>query len=147
MLTVVGHYDLASIDRKALRGADQVVFRRHRDGKAVIECIKKLDRRSPWEDDERIHEIPVHATVRNAPHDAEAFCMLHGCRYNAEWQTIVSFLRAGDRLELEFWADYYLEGNIYVDSLRLHVHRGEKRMVFLVSVEVSTDDLARMIRL
>jgi len=139
-------YGLTSIDLKALRGADLVVFRRRRDGRAFIECTKKIDRKSPWEDDERIHDIPVHAEIRNAPSDAEAFCMLHGCRYNAEWQTIASLLRVGDQLELEFWADYYQESNIYVDSLRLYVRRGEKRMVFLVSVEAAAYELSRMIR-
>lgn len=141
---------LTSLDLKALRDADKVVFKRRRDGTAFIRCIKEVNRRSPWEDNERVHEIPVRAEVRNARSDVEAFQMLYG-RHDEEWQTIASLLRAGDQLELEFWADshtngYCEEANLHADSLRLHVRRGEKRLVFLLSVAVCADNLARMIR-
>lgn len=73
-------------------------------------------------------------------------------RYNREWATVASLLKAGDTLALRFVGDRF--GNqvtraarLYPDTLSLEVtRRTGERLTFLLAVQVSPDNSAKMVR-
>lgn len=82
-----------------------------------------------------------------------AFEMVHSASYSREWQTIVSCLRPGDVLGIDFCGDGGSNGNtkpvgIHVDTLHLNVQRGTKHRAlrFLVDYCACVDNSARAVK-
>jgi hypothetical protein len=80
-----------------------------------------------------------------------AFEMVHSARYSDTWKTIVSLLKVGDVLSLDFCGDGGSNGNtkpygIHVDTLHLNVRRGDQRLRFLVDFSACVDNSARAVK-
>ena len=146
-------------DLKAMRTADAVVFRSYRDGDSTIECVKKD--RDEFGEKERRRNIAVYGSVYNG-YDADGGrCrgeeMRYGCvvltcaQYVENWRTVVSLLRVGDELRLEFRTDeatngYVKDAGLHADELWLRVDRNNKRLYFLIETSICPSNSARMCR-
>lgn len=151
-------------DLKALRNADTVCFRGSEDG-FTIECIKK--ERDEFGEKERRRNIPVLGSIYNGwDRDGgrargevmrNAFAMFSSAQYTENWRTVVSLLRVGDELRLEFRTDeatngYVKDANLHADELYLRVARTvgssprEQRMYFLLDTSITPSNSARMCR-
>lgn len=157
---------LTTLDLRALREADRVVYRVSPQG-SFIECILL-----PPSDDslrgEIKHKIPVRS--RGAK---EAFTMLHAPKMNAVYRTLIGHLRAGDEVILHWDADGMQNGyakiarcdgtrktaegeyensyaELHVDALFIVVKRRGKYEVkeytYLLRIDMTPDNSARMIQ-
>lgn len=81
--------------------------------------------------------------------------LLQSTRVNEEWQTVVHHLQPGDRLALEFKADWHTsklvrDKGLHIDVLFLKVDRSwaspPRRFKFLLSSLAGLDNSARMVR-
>src|SRR3990167_8547205 len=120
---------------KALRDADTVCFRSN--GKTTIEASKKFKHGLYGEID---HTLPIE-TRQHDSNSSNAFESLLFARYDHAWQTIVSCLRPGDTLHLQWAKDHgtnnYCESaGLHADRLYLHVLRKDKRLTFTVAQSV-----------
>lgn len=159
---------LTADDVKALRQADRVCFYFVRSEGSTIKAVKEVKKTGPFDDRTREHEFRV-ATAFNGKHEngdrvdvtnAHCFAMAYG--WCEEWATIAAFVKVGDELRLNWYADgagnQYTEGatvapgkhesgaEIHPDKLTLRIQRGEKRFAFLVAVSICPANTARMIR-
>lgn len=66
------------------------------------------------------------------------------------WGTVSGLLRPGDRLTLSWVADnnnHHLDrADLHQDELHVVVHRGERKMTFLLNTSVCAGNSARMVR-
>lgn len=159
---------LDSADIAALRAAYSVTFHTNM-GRAFIRAYKRTapgcdvftareQRLFPVADDsERFREITVDHTAygyepgwRGATDYLVAFHMIHTAEYRETWRTVVELIRAGDRVRLDWVADNnsttLVEHELHADELRLHIARGERKMIFHIATSVTPDNSARMIR-
>lgn len=76
---------------------------------------------------------------------------LHDLQHNVKWQTIVSFLRKGDVLEIRFRADcdtnaHCRQKGLHADRCELYIVRDDTEYAFVLQTQVSPDNTARMCR-
>jgi len=163
---------LSTADIKALRTADEV-HARHSKGQSQLEAIlRKREKNSVFENDGELRRVILTQThmihYRSAlseDHSQQPYCFAFsiGGKYDEQWKTIVSLLRAGDELELEWVSSnsngymkaahgvygesrYEFDG-LLQDILRLRVYRkGTRKYLFHVHNCVCPDNSARMIR-
>lgn len=161
---------LTKTDLKALKTADDV-YVGHFQGSGYLRCTKRRATLQPFSEDRR-HDIPCSSTFRVYTGDGrygkvdervECFAHPHG----DAWDTIVSLLRAGDELTLEWiadaWSNQYLRATgtperLHADTVKLTVKRPDKngeyrhrrcnasRRVFHLDTIICPDNSARMIR-
>lgn len=160
---------LTADDVKAMRTADSVSFHFTRSEGSTIRATKRVKKPGPFDDRERHHEVQTGTSfngfhesgLRVATDNAICFEMIMSAEYCEVWQTVVAFLKPGDVLRLNWYADAMTSGyvkesvttvegsrgcNLHADALYLRVQRGEKRFAFLLDVSVCPSNTARMIR-
>ena len=123
---------LTKMDLKALKRADMIAFHL-----SEIEAIKEIHN-DPFET-ERKYSIPVeHKTDGNVK---RAFHLNFGARVDMAWQTIVSLLRVGDEIILDWKKgaktnDLLRKAGLVEDALYLHVRRkGKPKYTFLLHTQ------------
>ena len=165
---------LTTEDIAALRTARSVTFT-HYQGRAFVRAYMEVSgepavftRREqilfPHGDStrERYREIPVSSTimgyakgggswsVEDDDARATAFYMIMAARFAPTWVTIASLLTAGETVSLRWLADNNTEAledaGLHYDRLIVAVKKGKRVRKFLVDVQVSPDNSARMIR-
>ena len=126
---------LSTIDIKAIRGADSVVFRL-----SVIECIKRVAN-DPYES-ERRYNIPVHYDgIRDV---TKAFHMIHSAKFTPEWDLVKKLARKGDKLTLHWdqggqTHNLMKEKGLIGDALYLRISRnGKDKYTILIEVSIRT---------
>lgn len=163
---------LSPQDIAALREADNVTFhvmkgcgfiRCHLDGyrgepriftkreQVLFPDVDLRDRRREIGVDQSTHGYTdAGLSTWQADKQTTAFHMEHGSKYDRPWQTVVSLLRTGDVLRLDFVGSnnngYLKEAGLHLDSLTLSVTRGKRRMEFLLATSVCPDNSARMVK-
>ncbi len=156
---------LNKMDIKALQQCDTVSFHRIRTGSRMdnlIAATKRLKNNGPFDDRERKHTITCTATIRvfknddvfaSSSQDATCFACIVTAQYCEEWQSIVSILKAGDTVSLEWVGgdnNCYMNRQtekLYHDRLFLCIKRKDKKMKFHVCNSICPNNTARMIRL
>jgi hypothetical protein len=151
---------LSKEDIKRLKTADRICFDFYRKDNEEIHQIRAIkELRDEWNSEKTI-EIPIGSSFSGTYENEVKSCfyMLHAPQQSRPWQTIISLLRAGDEIEVQWCKGYgdctLLErSSITVDYLYLHIWREngkEKRDVkysFFVDYQLSqTDRLVAMIR-
>lgn len=154
---------LTAVDLKALRTADDLVFRCI-DGASTIKCIKRVTG-DPWQT-EKYYSIDVES---HGAKDASEFC--NSSQYHEEMRTTLKHLKVGDLLTLAWHKDYgsngyakaashdgsYVEAYhdtvssfqcLHVDVLRLEVRKEGKegKDVYHLATSICPNNSARMIR-
>jgi len=80
---------------------------------------------------------------------ATALATVHAAGLDDVWRTVAALLRTGDIIGLHWTAGNNSRGideaGLHTDELRLVVHRGRRRWVFLLDVRVGVDNTNRMI--
>lgn len=158
---------LTALDIKALRTADRVSFHHlHGDPHGSIVATKRVNNAGPFEDRERDHRMTCCVTFsgrfedsRVDRHNCDCFAMVYA--YSEVWQTIAAFLRTGDEILLEWYADGQCNGycekaivqdgpgagmRLHADVLYLKVMRKGKRYSFYLDASICPNNTARMIR-
>lgn len=148
---------------KNLRKSGRVHFWSSPKGAQITTTVATGERDGEGRAKEISYVIPVASLVRamneregETPIREVAYCsyMLHsdnGGENARYWRTITSLLKRGDRLELAWGRDYESNGNtkranLHVDRLTLHVHRGDKKLTFIIPTPVCANDTARTVR-
>lgn len=123
---------------RAIRERNDKIFSSSSAAQRIIYAFSKI--RSYVEDE--AYNIPACAN-----------CYEHNPVYTdaSELHTWINFLRVGDQLSMEWLKDCYTwesmrDGDLHLDKLRVHVLRGKADHVFLMSVQISKNNTARMIR-
>lgn len=161
---------ISADDVKALRQADTVSFHFTRGAGSGIVARKRVKNPGPFGDREREHEVAAGAAFNGAhesgdrvgTENANCHAMVMSAQVDECWQTVAAFLKPGDVLRLNWYADAmtngYLEGaavrpghhaagqTLHADALYLRITRGERRFAFLIDVEICPSNTARMIR-
>ena len=119
---------------------------------AMIRVTKKIKAPAGYKverETEAVMEIGVWSNLRHysaseskggitAESNPCGFSMISYADHSAAWQTIVSLLKEGDRIELEWDADCYgpdsslRRAGMSMDRLTLVIRRGDKKMTFLL---------------
>jgi len=134
---------LTKMDLKALKRADMIVFRLNE-----IEAIKEIDN-DPFETEKK-YSIPVE--YKTDSDIKEAFHMKFSAKVDMAWQTIVSLLRVGDEIILDWkkgaWTnDLLREAGLVEDALFLHIRRkGKRKYTFLVDTQTGRAANGGMVR-
>jgi len=134
---------LTKMDLKALKRADMIVFRLNE-----IEAQKEIHN-DPFETEKR-YSIPVE--YKTDDDVKEAFHMNFGAKVDMAWQTIVSLLRVGDEIILDWkkgaWTnDLLRKAGLVEDALFLHVRRkGKVKYTFLVDTQTGRATNGGMVR-
>lgn len=141
---------------RALRNADQIVFRHH-DGQSTVEAIRAA-RNSRTGFDEAVVIFAESAFtdyganyLRGEPDSYEAFHMEHAAKFNPAVVTVLRHLRAGDVLRLRWTLDNNTDtirrADLHQDELFVEVRRSERRIdAYMIESAVRLDNSARMIR-
>ncbi len=154
---------LNSLDIRALRDADSVVFRHSEAGQPVIECIRRLAKPTPWETESRycinvtsrIHQNFSRGVARSVKRTKAVHIEMHA-QYNEKWKTIVGSLKAGDVLGLDWRMDCHTNGylekaGLHGDVLELVAMRegskNTKKLLWEAGSSVCAENSARMIHL
>ena len=160
---------LDAIQLAALRKANRVCFY-HRAAPdasgfvSYIACVKTTDRTklNPFEGETTLC-FPVDYRLREYTkgddriaydsHTWNAFEMIHSAQSTEEWRTIVSLLRVGDKLTLQWerggWtteAMQHASPAFYGDRLSLIVERAKATLHFHIHTQISENNSARMVR-
>ncbi len=156
---------LTAMDMKALKQCDRVNIYHNVEGTGEIVCVGKTRNPGPFDEHERRYKIDCRTSL--SMHHDDSYPRPEGkvnwtasttaYTFSDEWRTIVSLLRVGDVLSLEWrgnggngyvmHSEYKGQGRLFHDEVRLIVRRGEKtRMVFHINDGVCTENSARMIR-
>jgi len=134
---------LTKMELKALKRADMIVFRLNE-----IEAIKEIHN-DPFETEKRYSIAVEYKTDGNIK---EAFHMKFGPKVDMAWQTIVSLLRVGDEIILDWkkeaWTnDLLRKAGLVEDALFLHVRRkGKVKYTFLVDTQTGRATNGGMVR-
>ena len=134
---------LTKMDLKALKRADMIAFHL-----SEIEAIKEIHN-DPFETEKR-YSIPVEC--KKDGDIKEAFHMKFSAKVDMAWQTIVSLLRVGDEIILDWkkgaWTnDLLREAGLVEDALFLHVRRkGKVKYTFLVDTQTGRATNGGMVR-
>ena len=134
---------LTKMDLKALKRADMIAFHL-----SEIEAIKEIHN-DPFETEKR-YSIPVE--YKTDGDIKEAFHMKFPAKMDMAWQTIVSLLRVGDEIILDWkkgaWTnDLLREAGLVEDALFLHVRRkGKLKYSFLVDTQTGRATNGGMVR-
>jgi hypothetical protein len=166
-------HTLTRDDITAMTAADSIVFRMHHGDQPGIRAIMRGDLAEPRiytareqrlfpnaDGRDRTREIHTDGVLHGYADNAQwrgddfssAFEMINSSQYDHIWQTIVTCLRVGDRITLDFSGDRYTNGyvskaGLHADALMLRVARDKGReLVFLVDVSVCADNSARTVR-
>lgn len=151
---------LTKQDITALRTADRVSFHHNAGKGSVIRGTKEVKNAGPWEERERTYEIACEGSVRVykdgdvTARNAQCFAMNHSGQFSDTWQTVVSAMRPGDVVLLEWVGsdnNGYLNGvqgqPLYHDRLYLLIRReGKRPLKFHVEDSICPNNTARMIR-
>ena len=166
---------LTKTDLAALRTADRLLFRTkfHLSDSGLyavplesfIQCSKQIKNPDPFEDDTRHYLIPVTGSIQcgqgwTSRRRTHRFCATVASsyitgRWNDEWETITSALRAGDILHLSWYAhadsEAMEERGIINDLLSLHATRTSlkgkiTRLAWRIDHHVTDLQSNRMIR-
>jgi hypothetical protein len=157
---MVNLYLLSKMDVTAMRQCNTVSFHRLSSGDAVVRCNKRIERKSPFDDDERQHEIPAASSMRlygpdhGEPSQYRGFSMLHSCLVDECWHSVCAFIKPGDALNLHFIGDsntYCTKSGLHIDKFQLEILRPLKngafnRYGFVLDVSVCPDNSARMVQ-
>ena len=159
---------LSKNDVKTLRTADIISFHHTREG-GRINASKRV-RNSPWHEETTIgiscdSSVFEHWEKTRWEGAYSCFSMIHCPKYSEEWQTIVSFLREGDSLQLRWIGcdnNGYLTRSmvtdrdeqsspglgekLYHDKLYLKIVRGKKSFSFYLDDSICPDNSARMVK-
>ena len=134
---------LTKMDLKALKRADMIAFHL-----SEIEAIKEIHN-DPFETEKR-YSIPVEY---KADGDVKkAFHMKFAPKMDMAWQTIVSLLRVGDVIILDWKKgaltnDLLRKAGLVEDALYLHVRRkGKPKYTFLVDTQTGRAANGGMVR-
>jgi len=161
-------------DVQALRRADAVSFHVHDDNAYIHACLTTWAFAQPriytateqrlfpdGDSHDRRRRIEVTADIvgfddqgrwheRHLP-GAAALTSIHAARLDDVWRSIAAFLHVDDIVALHWRADntnkiqHAADAGLHADELRIGVHRGGRRWVFLLDVLVSADNTTRMI--
>ncbi len=166
-------YTLTKIDIAALRQANRLIVHFNQDipERTGVRLIKenRPTERDPFAQDIE-HHLPAPVTVHNRQswsndlpeRGVRAFGHIYlypPMRNSGDMlycnDTIISLLRAGDRIRFRFDADggncgFIVGANLHADALYLIVERGDadkpKRLAFVLDHSVCLDNSARMVR-
>ena len=150
---------LTKIQIAQLRNADSIVFR-HTQGESRIEADKKANPQTGFDqtvfistnyvlDDYAGFGGGLDKKIENKKF--KGFSWISSSQYCDLWQTIASFLRAGDILTL-YWihsdnSESLESAGFSCDELRLKIERGNKDYTFLIQTAVThRNSLGRMIK-
>ena len=148
---------LTAMDIKALRQADQIVFRHYR-GAAQIEAIKRLDN-EPFATEARYDvavfasEVYDYSSQADAPRERQwsCFAMLHAAQHNERWRTICELVRTGDTVSFHWGRSnnngYLDDAALAFDTLSIIIRRGNKKYTIQVNESITSDNSARMVRI
>jgi hypothetical protein len=169
-------HTLTRDDLTAMTAADSIVFRMHHGDQPSIRAIMRGDLAEPRIYTAREQRLFPNADGRDRTREIHTDGILHGygatdgdpqwrgddrssafemigaAQYDHIWQTIVTCLRVGDRITLDFSGDRYTNGyvsgaDLHADALMMRVARDKGReLVFLVDVSVCADNSARTVR-
>ena len=100
----------------------------------VVGDIAGFDERQRWHE----HHLPT----------ATAYATIGAARLDEVWRSISAFVRVGDMVRLHWRADNTSDGLVdpewHRDELSIGIHRGRRRWMFLLDVQIRPDP-ARMI--
>jgi len=142
---------LTKLDLKALHKADTIAFN-FWEGNHHITAIKE-NKKDPYEPYIR-YKISVKGRFATRGEGVKS-CHTSSHHYFSERgsyiQTIISLIKVGDKIELEWYPDgntngYLEKNNLHGDLLHLHVLRGKKHLVFDISHAACENNTARMVR-
>jgi hypothetical protein len=146
--------ELTSADIRALKKSRSVAFHaRWQDGELTESRIVGRDRDAAG-DDYTIAQLEVPSTLSygggivRQNSDVRAYEHIGSAQFHEHWSTIVSLLRAGDRLTLVWNAnggrnELVKRAGLAVDELSVRVDRGKRRMTFHVDAHVCAYNSAR----
>jgi hypothetical protein len=150
--------ELTAVDIRALKKSRSVAFHaRWQDGELTESRIIGRDRDAA-DDDYTVAQLEVPSTlsfggamIRQNP-DVRAFEHIGSAQFHEHWATIVSLLRAGDRLTLFWNANGGRNGitkraGLAVDELSVRIVRGNRQLHFHIDSHVSEYNSARMFTL
>jgi hypothetical protein len=137
---------LTARDTRALRHADAITF----DHDSIRAILRAENSGTGFE---QTHIIPVVSRVENyhGSHDTYRcyFSFLHA-KYDHQAQTLIRHLRVGKRVHLHWTAANQSpvldRAGLVRDELRLRVGDDKSADTYLVGVQVSEDNTARMVR-
>ncbi len=163
------HGILTAQDIKAIKQADRVCFDHSTLRGGELRLIKEVKNRGPFDDREKQYEVSVHSRFHGKHANGEVvmytnsscFEMEHCGQYSDTWNTVKAFVKVGDEITLEWYADGgndYIRGStyqgqrIYCDHLKLIIRRKMKngetaRFGFSLRTSTCPDNTARMVRL
>lgn len=140
---------LSKEDLKALKNADSVCFDLS-NGNHSIHAVK--ERENSEDGFRQTVKMDVAGSVTSYQSDftpTHGFVYLGSIKFDAQWQTVVSFLKENDELWLRWTADagngYVKDANLHYDTLHLTVKRS-KQFEFHIYDSVCPDNSARMLR-
>ena len=150
---------LTAQDIKAMRTCDDIVYRFNRaDNVSQLECIKRADKHSPWEQTHVVNvntsDVCYAGTYGSDIYSVQVARAFHmQSRYDwdeNETNTFLSLLRPGDTITARLTANNnngsLNRAGLFMDELRLCIRRpnAKKGLVFLIAVSVCPDNRARM---
>ena len=150
---------LTAHDIKAMRTCDDIVYRFNRaDGVSQLECIKRADNKSPWDQTHVIHvntsDVCFSGSYGSDTYSLQVARAFHmQSRYDwadNETNTFFAQLKPGDTITARLTANnnngYLNTAGLFMDELRLCMRRPnvKKELVFLIAVSVCPDNSARM---
>lgn len=153
-MTITTAPELTSADIRALKKSRSVAFHaRWQEGELTESRIVGRDRDAA-DNDYTVAQLEVPSTFSyggamiRQNRDVRAYEHLGSAQFHEHWATIVSLLRAGDRLTL-FWNanggrnEIVREAGLAVDELSIRVVRGNRQLHFHIETRVSRYNTAR----
>jgi hypothetical protein len=141
--------ELTKIDIAAMKKCTHFIVRR--DSKPLVYCVKSVEKTeaNPFAQD--VHHYLTDAPVEfNGAWDIDvsacyAFAMLWNYPDQVtEFGSILSTLRAGDKVTFNFRPDWHTTGNmkdvgLHADVLEMRVYRGKERFLWNLKVQIAPD--------
>lgn len=152
--TATAPYELTSADIRELKKSRAVSFHaRWQEGELTQSCIRAHDDDAAGNGYLRA-EIGVPSMLSygggivRQNRDVRAYEYIGSSQFHEHWATIVSLLRAGDRLTLVWSANggrspIIARAGLAVDELSVRIMRGKRQMFFHIETRVSEYNTAR----